>query len=364
MSDLAGRTIVFLGRLQRLPRRLAVRCVVERGGMTRQSLTRATDYAVFGGGACAWLTDDRLSGKIAAAERVGAVCLSEAGFLRRLDLLPPLARETLSITFDELAKVGGLDPKILNLFVLLDVLEGEGGLFAFRSLGIARTAARLLGDGASVAEVAHGLLIADQTHGQRTTTLVRRPDGTVGLRCGDEVMDLSGQLRLPLAEPQSPAVDEMFEAAELADEAGDLAEAERLYRRCVALDRTDPCAAFGLGNLLRRQGRYGEAKLYLRLATGIDPGFAEAWYNLALLCDVAGERDQAREHYARALAADPRYGDALFNAAMISFERGEYDKAGELWERYLEIDGEGDWAKKARHGLAYCRTMTRSRNSE
>jgi Flp pilus assembly protein TadD len=44
-------------------------------------------------------------------------------------------------------------------------------------------------------------------------------------------------------------------------EASDFAQAERLYRRCVDLDRTDPAAAFNLANLLRAHGRHGEAKV-------------------------------------------------------------------------------------------------------
>jgi tetratricopeptide (TPR) repeat protein len=364
MIDLAGRTVVFLGRLQRLSRRLAARCVVDRGGVSRRSLTRATDYAVFGGDARAWLTGDRLSGRIAAAERVGAVRLSEDGFLRRLGLLPPLAPETLSITREELARVGGLDRETLALFILLDVFEGEDDRFTFKSLGIARTAARLLDEGAPLDEVAHGLLMAGRQHGPRATALIRRPGGGIGLRWGDEVTELSGQLRLPLAEPRVFSVDELFEAAELADEADDLDAAERLYRRCLAQDRTDPCAAFALGSLLRRQDRRREAKLYLWLAAALDPGFAEAWYDLARLCEAAGERDQAKEHYRRALAADPTYGEALFNLAMISFEAGAYGEAGDLWQRYLTIDAHGAWVKKARAGLAYCRSMTRSRAPE
>ncbi len=368
MIDLAGRTVVFLGRLQRLPRRLAARAVADRGGVTRQSLTRATDYAVFGGGAGAWLAGDRLQGKVAAARRVGAVCLSEGSFLRRLGLLPPLAVERLSITLDELAKVSGLEREVLCLLELLDLLEGEEGRFAFGSLSVARTAARLLREGATLADVVHGLRTADRQQGSRATALVRRPDGSIGLRWGEAVTDLSGQLPLPLAEPRSPSADELFEAAELADETGDIDEAERLYRRCIALDRSDPSAAFALGNLLRRHGREREAKreakLYLRLATAIDPGFAEAWYSLALLCQAEGERDRARESYAQALAADPEYGDALFEAAMLSFETGAYAEAGDLWARYLAIDALGDRARKARHGLAYCRQMMRSGEPE
>ncbi|MFO1129704.1 MAG: tetratricopeptide repeat protein [Rhodospirillales bacterium] len=358
MADLSGRTVVFIGRLQRLPRRLAARCVVERGGSTRRSLTRATDLVVVGGGAAAWLGGERLSAKTAAAGRVGAACLSEAALLRRLGLLPPLAPETLSITADELARVGKLEPKLVALFALLDIFEGEDGRFAFTSLALARTAARLLGEGLPVADVVHGFLAARRHHGPRATALVRRPDGSIGLRWGDGVTDLSGQLRLPLAEPRTPSVDHLFEAAELANEAGEEAAAEHLFRRCVALDRRDPCAPFALGLLFRRQGRCREAKLYLSLAAALDPGFAEAWYELALLFDAEGRREQARDGYARALAADPRYGDALFNSAMLSFEAGDYPRAAELWERYLAIDAHGEWAKKARHGLAYCRRMT------
>jgi hypothetical protein len=56
-------------------------------------------------------------------------------------------------------------------------------------------------------------------------------------------------------------------------EASDFAQAERLYRRCADLDHTDPAAAFNLANLLRAQGRHGEAKVFFCLATEIEPGF-------------------------------------------------------------------------------------------
>jgi tetratricopeptide (TPR) repeat protein len=179
------------------------------------------------------------------------------------------------------------------------------------------------------------------------------------MRWGDQVADLSGQLRLPLPEPESPSVDDLFEAAELAEEARDLARAERLYRRCVDLDHTDPGAAFNLANLLRAQGRHREAELFFCLATEIEPGLAEGWYNLAHLLDAAGRTPEAEEAYGRALEADPKYADALFNAAMLHFRQERYREAGDLWKRYLAVDAHGEWARRARSGLAYCRRIVR-----
>ena len=67
--------------------------------------------------------------------------------------------------------------------------------------------------------------------------------------------------------------------AQLAEEAGDIAEAERLYRVLMRSDPTDASAPFNLGNLLRSCARNVEAEAALRAATRVDPTFADAWYN-------------------------------------------------------------------------------------
>jgi thioredoxin-like negative regulator of GroEL len=50
-------------------------------------------------------------------------------------------------------------------------------------------------------------------------------------------------------------IDELFEQAQFAEEAGDIAEAERLYRVLMKSDPTDASAPFNLGNMLRADGR-------------------------------------------------------------------------------------------------------------
>ena len=118
--------------------------------------------------------------------------------------------------------------------------------------------------------------------------------GRLARRIGDAFAELDGQIRLSLPRADNPSVDEVFDAAEEAEQTGDLATAATLYRRCVSIDPHDPIAPFNLANVLREQGQPGAAKLFLQLALAIDPEFADAWYNLALLKEAAGDKQAAR----------------------------------------------------------------------
>jgi hypothetical protein len=89
--------------------------------------------------------------------------------------------------------------------------------------------------------------------------------------------------------------DDLFEQAQSAEEAGNIAEAERLYRTLMKSDPTDASAPFNLGNLLRASARNVEAEAALRAATCVDPTFADAWYNLSDLLDEQGRSDAAIE---------------------------------------------------------------------
>src|SRR5262249_48385913 len=79
--------------------------------------------------------------------------------------------------------------------------------------------------------------------------------------------------------------------AQSAEEAGDIAEAARLYRTLMKSDPTDASAPFNLGNMLRADGRNVEAEAALRTATRVDPKFSDAWYNLSDLLDEQGRTE-------------------------------------------------------------------------
>ena len=357
--DFADATVTILGRLGRLPNRIATAEVERRGGTVRRGISRQTTLVVVGRGSIRQLADGRLPDKLAQAEHIGARCLSENRFLEALELIPPLPEAARDLPLEALAEQAQLDRELVRWLALFDVVQPVDGRCGFRDLVAAREVARLLAEGFSLIEI---LDVAGRTEGGQggshplaALKVVADERGGVARRIGDAVAELDGQLRLPLPKTANPSVDELFELAEEAEQVGDLATAEAFYRRCVNVDRGDPIAPFNLANVLRQQGRAEDARRYLLLVLKIDPGFADAWYNLALLLEGEGRRADARDCLERAIAADPHYADPLFNLAGLMFDQGDYARAEELWQRYLELDPDSEWSPRARRALALCR---------
>jgi tetratricopeptide (TPR) repeat protein len=338
--------------------------VAARGGTVQRGLSRQTSVVVVARRSARQLAGGRLQAKIAQADRQGAVCVSETTFLRALGLLPDAAPVPGAVALDALAEKVGLDPEAVRLLVLFDLIEPCEGQCSFRDLVSAREVARLLREGldlpAILATAGQAARRSPQDHPLTRLKLVGDGSGQLARRIDGVLGELDGQMRLPLPRADNPSVDELFENAEEAEQAGDLATAEALYRRCIALDRDDPIALFNLANVLCAQDRGAAAKLYLQLAASLDPGLAEAWYNLALLLDAEGDKGGARQSFERAIAADSDYADPLYNLAHLEFEAGAFARARELWQRYLTLDPDSEWSRKARHGLALCQRQAQS----
>jgi tetratricopeptide (TPR) repeat protein len=171
---------------------------------------------------------------------------------------------------------------------------------------------------------------------------VEQPDGST---------DQHGQFVLAVDQSQNNP-DDLFEQAQSAEEAGDIAEAERLYRILMKSDPTDASAPFNLGNLLRVSARKAEAAL--RTATRVDPTFADAWYNLSDLLDEQGRVEAAIECLRTALRVAPDYADATFNLALLLQRTNQYTEAANYWRRYLASDCQSEWAARARRSLKFC----------
>jgi tetratricopeptide (TPR) repeat protein len=342
-----------------MPRRAAAARVVASGGRVRRGLTRRTAVVVVGHGAHSLLANGVFDRRLTEARRLNAVVLSEHDFLRAIGDLGPLPSVERDIPAEALAQQAAIDPAVLDRLVLFDVVEPVAGRFGFRDLVAVRDVARLLEDGASLAEVVESTATLRRRDPQRHLSQVRlarsRDDGIV-LKIGDRAADLDGQMQLPMPlADRNPSVDEIFEAAEIAEQEGDLAAAEAGYRRCLDLERDDPTTAFNLANVLRDQGRLREARLYFQHAIAADPDYVEAHYNLADVHDKEGHRDLAKAELRRAVALDDRYADAIFNLAQLEFRDGNYEAATTGYERYLALDDSSEWAKIARHTLALLR---------
>ena len=87
--------------------------------------------------------------------------------------------------------------------------------------------------------------------------------------------------------------------------AGDLAEAERLYRQAVSLDPKSARSHFTLGYSLREQGKSAEAIPVLQAALSIAPDLADAHYVLGTIDQEEGRADSAIGHFRRAIDLDP-----------------------------------------------------------
>jgi tetratricopeptide (TPR) repeat protein len=144
--------------------------------------------------------------------------------------------------------------------------------------------------------------------------------------------------------PSQNDPDDLFEQAQSAEEAGDIVEAERLYRVLMKCDPSDASAPFNLGNLLRAAARNVEAEAAFRTATRTDPTFADAWYNLGDLLDEQGRTEAAMDCLRTALWVAPHYADAMFNLALLLQRKNQYVEATDYWRRYLASDGQSDWA--------------------
>ena len=148
--------------------------------------------------------------------------------------------------------------------------------------------------------------------------------------------------------------DDLFEQAQSAEEAGNIAEAERIYRLLMKSDPADASAPFNLGNMLRAHARNVEGEAALRAATRADPTFAEAWYNLGDLLDEQGRSEVAIECLRTALRVAPGYADAVFNLALLLQRKTQYAEAADYWRRYLAADRQSEWAARARRSLKFC----------
>jgi tetratricopeptide (TPR) repeat protein len=348
-------TIAFTGRLACMTRAEAFEVVRSHGGQPSQAVTRQTNVLVVGELGWPLLDNGRPSNKLSRAGSYGIPVISERRFLEWIGKAVP---DSLNRTYsaNQIAALSKLSSSTIDELVRFGLLNPRGGLFGFRDLASARQISKLFAQGIalseiirSVKEVRAWLPEADLSNlrlhpGAHHTIEIEQPEGRT---------DKRGQFVLPTT-PAEQNADALFEQAQWAEETGNVAEAERLYRVLMKCDPSDAASPFNLGNMLRANGRKVEAEAALRAATRADPMFAEAWYNLSDLLDEQGRSEAAIDGLRSALRAAPDYADAMFNLALLLQRNNKHAEAVEYWRRYLANDAQSDWAARARRSLKFC----------
>ena len=162
-----------------------------------------------------------------------------------------------------------------------------------------------------------------------------------------------------ISTPQQPVwanLQEILEAGLRQHQAGQLAEAERLYRQVLAMDAShadalhllgvianqvgrndiaveligkaveiNPTVAVyhcNLGKALQDLGRRNDAVAAYNTALGFEPGFPEVHYNLGKALQDLGRRDEAAAAYRQAIDCQPDFVEAHYNLGSVLQELG------------------------------------------
>jgi tetratricopeptide (TPR) repeat protein len=354
-SSALKSSVAFTGRLACMTRAEAFEVVRQRGGTPSQTVTKRTNLLIVGELGWPLLDDGRPSNKLDRANAYGIPVASERRFLEWIGkTVPDTVHKTYSV--DQIAALSQLSGDMIRELTQFGLLDERSGRFGFRDLASARQIAKLLADGVRLSEITRAVSQIRKwlpDVGLANVRLHARPHHSLEVEQPGGRTDQQGQFVLAVDRSQNNP-DDLFEQAQSAEEAGDIAEAERLYRILMKSDPTDASAPFNLGNLLRADGRNVEAEAALRAATCVDPTFADAWYNLSDLLDEQGRVQAAAECLRTTLRVAPDYADAMFNLALLLQRTNQYAGAAGYWLRYLASDCQSEWAARARRSLKFC----------
>ena len=114
---------------------------------------------------------------------------------------------------------------------------------------------------------------------------------------------------------------------------GQHAEAIQAIGHAIAIEPAKPAFHNNLGVALRAAGKVEDAILAYREALRLAPGYADAQANLGVALQEAHRPDQAVACFEAALRLKPDHADALYNFANFLHERGRSAEAVPLYER-------------------------------
>ncbi|MBM3486565.1 MAG: tetratricopeptide repeat protein [Alphaproteobacteria bacterium] len=145
--------------------------------------------------------------------------------------------------------------------------------------------------------------------------------------------------------PTAPALARLLEEAVAHHRRGRIGEAERLYRRVLDADPSQPDALHLLGVVAQQAGRPADAESLIGRAIAIDARVPLYHNNLGVALRTQGRHAEAIAHYRRAVALDPRYGEALVNLGNALDATGASEDALVAYRRALAIDAESAAAR-------------------
>jgi tetratricopeptide (TPR) repeat protein len=143
-------------------------------------------------------------------------------------------------------------------------------------------------------------------------------------------------------------IQERFQAAVQAEEAGEKQRAIALYEEILAIDPNYAAACINLGTVFFHLRQFARAEQLYRDATQADHNYVLAYFDLGNVLDELERLDESIEAYKKAVALAPRYADAHYNLALAYERSGQNRPALRHWQIYARLDNRGPWADHAR----------------
>jgi protein O-GlcNAc transferase len=148
-----------------------------------------------------------------------------------------------------------------------------------------------------------------------------------------------GQHQIPRQTPAAPPADisSILHQALAFHQAGQLAEAERLYRNVLQANPNIFDALHLLGVIHHQRGAYDEAIRQIGLALKINPKSAAAHNNLGNALKQLKRLDEALKSYDRAISIKPDYVEAFSNRGNTLNELERFDEALTSCDRAVKL---------------------------
>jgi tetratricopeptide (TPR) repeat protein len=349
--DLRGKTAALYGRFSTGARERFADEIARRDGFVARDLTRRSDVLVIGALASPLIDGGHLAARLTSARKRKMPVYAERRFAEALTSAAEKA-DGGGVPLSAVAAARALSKEQIDVLAAFDIVRADADHCRFADAEALKAAADLLAAGRSLGETVRVLTKARDLAPRGRRKIILDSEGRAALQWDEGLTTIEGQGCLPL-DAAAASVDDLFEAAAIAEADGDGREAERCYELASRTDRKDAIACFNLG-VVRLADDPGAAALAFRQALARDPDFVEARYNLAAASEALGKFDLAREQLVEALRIDPDYADARFNLAQLELKRGALAEAKMHFERYLASDPPAEWAIKARRAIQYC----------
>ncbi len=118
---------------------------------------------------------------------------------------------------------------------------------------------------------------------------------------------------------------------------GRIDEATQHYRQALELNPRDVGAHSNFGSALAARGQAAEAIAHYQQALAANPAHGPTHNNLANVLSDLDRTEEAMAHYKQALAINPNYAEALNNLGNIFRAQGHFDEALEHYSRAIAI---------------------------